>query len=43
MIYKFTTQADKDAAIAAQNASHSETAVVHAKHLLDLKNAEVVG
>jgi len=41
MVYKFTTQADKDAAIAAQEKSHSETAIVHAKHLAELKEAEV--
>ena len=43
MVYKFTTQEDKDTAIAAQNASHSETAKVHAKHLADLEAAEVTG
>jgi hypothetical protein len=41
MKYKFKTQEDKDVAIAAQNASHSETAKVHAKHLQELQDAEV--
>ena len=41
--YTFTTQADKDAAIAAQTASTNEVQSVHNQHLADLKAAEVTG
>ena len=43
MVYKFSSQADKDVAIAAQQASHSETAKVHAVHLAALEAAEITG
>lgn len=43
MKYTFSTEADKQAAIAAQEASHNETKEIHDKHLAELREAQVTG